>query len=58
MDALTLDELRRLLRLLADEPDSDPMHERLMEMYREWWRSWGVVPSPECQIPKRLALLL
>jgi len=39
MDALTLDELRRLLRLLADEPD--PLAERLMERYREWCRDEG-----------------
>ena len=41
MDALTLDELRRLLRLLADETEPDPMLPRLLEMYREWWRDEG-----------------
>jgi len=33
--------VRLLLRLLRDEPNPDPMAERLMEMYRDWWRRAG-----------------
>jgi hypothetical protein len=32
-------DIRLLLLLLRDEPEPDPMAERLMEMYREWCRS-------------------
>jgi len=42
--------------LLKDQSESDPMAERLTEMYREWCRSRGFVPSSKRQRPQRLSL--
>jgi len=45
MDRRELDELRRLLGLLADEPGPDPMADRPTEAFREWCQENRVRPT-------------
>ena len=42
-----LETVGRLQRTAQHAVEPDPTHERLMEMYREWWREKGLKPSPE-----------
>lgn len=39
-------DVRQLLRQLRDEQDPDPLAERLMEMYREWWWEADIETQP------------
>lgn len=45
-------ELDILLRQLRDDPDPDPMADRLMEMYREWCRKNGITPNGSSTLGK------
>ena len=42
--------VKRLLALLAEEPEPDPMAEQLLKMYRKWCRDHGITPCSDREI--------